>query len=217
MTIIITILISVVSAQTIKVAVLDTGFNYEHINKIPTCIKYDKSINDDNERKHGTNIVGLIQKHAGKVKYCFYLYKIWSKTDPQASNRAIIDAINNGVHIINYSGGGKSFDSLEATLVKQFLNKGGVFIAASGNNSDRLQPLNCNYYPACIDPRIVVIGNKAKSSNYGTVVDVVLDGNNQEAYRVKLSGSSQATAIYTGMFLNFIFENTKVFKKTTDK
>jgi subtilisin family serine protease len=208
------LLIISLSFAKLKVAVMDTGFNYEHINSLPTCVKYTNNIDDDNG--HGTNVAGLIQKHAGKGDYCFYIYKVFLIKDRYATIRAIENAIHNGVHIINYSGGGLQEDLLETAVIKKFLDKGGVFIAASGNNSNNLSK-KCNYYPACSDSRITVVANTQPTSNYGGPVDIYLNGKDQEAYNVSLSGSSQSTAVYTGMFINYFLKNTKVLKQPTDK
>jgi hypothetical protein len=215
MTILISLLISLGSAKTLKIAVLDTGFQYQNINNIPTCKKYNISINDT--QGHGTNITGLIQTHAGEGDYCFYIYKVFGTKDNTSTNRAIIDAIKNGVRVINYSGGGYGEDIVESALIKSFLDMGGVFIAASGNDRRLLSVDHCKYYPACADSRITVVGNEANTSNYGSMVDIVLDGNLKTAYNITLSGSSQATAIYTGKFVNYYLKNAKVNKDTTDK
>ena len=60
----------------------------------------------------------------------------------------------------------------------------------------------CNYFPACYDKRINVIGAKNVSkSNYGHVVDYVLNGKNRKAFGVNLTGTSQSTAVFTGLMI----------------
>lgn len=57
------------------------------------------------------------------------------------------------------------------------------------------------------DKRIVVVGNKdsfgtrIKSSNYGKLVNRWEIGENQEAYGITLTGTSQATAVATGKLI----------------
>jgi hypothetical protein len=202
------------SFAQLKVAVMDTGFKLEYLNSLPTCVKYNQNINDTHG--HGTNVTGLIQKYANSNNYCFYIYKVFLVKDNRATIKAIQDAIHHRVHIINYSGGGVYEDKEETRLIKKFLDSGGIFIAASGNDSRSLSK-KCDYYPACADKRIVVVANTQKSSNYGTPVDIFIDGKDKEAYGISLSGSSQSTAIYTGMFIDYFLKNIKVLKQPTDK
>lgn len=72
------------------------------------------------------------------------------------------------------------------------------------NESTRL----CDYYPAMYDDRIVVVGNgtsqnsRVPSSNWGTYVDSWFDGMNKSGeYGSKMGGTSQATAIQTGIII----------------
>ena len=109
--------------------------------------------------------------------------------------------------VINLSGGGKGRIPKEQRAVKNLLNAGVVIVAASGNEATNLNK-NCNYFPACYDKRIIVVGNTAKSSNYGNkVVDITLDGNNINVLGKVMSGSSQSTAIFTGLLTENLIRN----------
>lgn len=202
------LLISLAFAKTVKVAVLDTGFDKTKITNVPMC----ESFNDDSHdvHGHGTNVVGLIQKHAGKDGFCFYIYKVIPGTAEQTI-KALADAIAKKVDIINYSGGGPTNNSMENQLVKLHIDLGGVFIAASGNSKKELTKDKCNFYPACSDPRVIVVGNNANRSNYGPMVDHIMDGNEAEAYGIKMSGSSQSAALFTGFYTRLL-----VFKNRLD-
>ena len=189
--------------EPIKIAVIDSGFKLEYINKIPLCNVnyYDKTMHDT--IGHGTNITGLIQKHAGPSGYCFIIIKALPATI-DVSNLAISLATALKVDIINYSGGSKEFNLKEQTIIKKYIKQGGIFVAAAGNESTRLSNLYCNFYPACSVPEIEVIGNlHGEKTNFGPKVDFMIDGNNKEAYGITMTGSSQAAAIYTGMLVKY--------------
>jgi hypothetical protein len=214
-----------VSAKPIKVAVIDTGYsNFIKTEDVSLCegLHADLTKNktymqnpplDSHEVRHGSNVSWLIQDQVSKENlqhYCIVVIKYFDKktTNTQLSSRAIEYAIEIGVDIINYSGGGIQEDSQETELVKKALNSGIIFVAAAGNEGKDLseQP----YYPALSDPRVIVVGNKdsdgkiVKSSNFGAVVDVWEIGKDRKAGGVTLTGTSQATAVVTGKIINQI-------------
>ena len=75
---------------------------------------------------------------------------------------------------------------------QKVINKNIIVVSAAGNDSQDLNKIN--YYPAAHHHRIVVVGNKSRSSNYGDTVDVIEDGNNVKAGGYRMSGSSQSTS-----------------------
>jgi subtilisin family serine protease len=154
---------------------------------------------------------------------------------------AIQYAINIKVDFINISGGGPGWSSDEYSLIVDALNKGIKVVVAAGNEHtdlgdknaldgaskapnyhalpgplsvipDEPAPSKCDYFPACYDDRIVVVGNlqdnidevkRAPSSNYGsyikrweigTEVLSTLPGGKFG----RMTGTSQATAVATG-------------------
>ena len=215
--------------RQVKIAVIDTGFGY---NKLPKdanlCYWGHKDFTKKGLRYigedsfipvdtvgHGTNIVGIIEDYANKfnVNYCIVILKFYSKDQTNHQNlRASISAINFandqiGADIINYSGGGPDSDPEEQMAVTRFLNRGGKFIAAAGNDGKKIGSGDEDYYPAMYDKRIVVVGSTdkygipSKWSNHGNFVNRWEIGENVEAYGITLSGTSQATAIATGKIL----------------
>lgn len=201
----------VFSAEPIKVGVIDTGFNLRYIKNIPLCEPHSEKIHDANG--HGTLVTGLIQKYAPKEGYCFYIAKGLPGDAKDVAK--IIDYFRKKkVKVINYSGGSKEESSLEANAVSRFINSGGIFVAAAGNNGKYMTDLNCTFFPACGDRRIVVVANFNKNSNNGTHVDSIIDGNNKTAYGITKSGSSMSAAIQTGIIISDLI---KVSKKHTDK
>jgi len=198
------------NAKTIKIAVVDTGFNMNKSSQVKLCKNGHKDFTGtgiQDTHGHGTNVAGLIAKDNSKVDYCLYIIKFWS--NGKGKNLLnLIDALiyvsTLKVDIIHLSLGGIAPSKLEKLVIVNFLNHGKTVVAAAGNESMNLNQ-NCNYYPACYDKRIKVIGNKRNrfnKANYGSFyVDYTIDGNNKTALGITLSGSSQSAAIYTGKYV----------------
>ena len=213
--------------KQIVVAVIDTGIRDE---SLPYLCKdrvdfSGKGIYDT--WSHGTNVAGLIERGANGADYCQMIIKF---TDPlqdksiSALNNIRLSfryAIDHKVDIINYSGGGESPDDEEKKLVIEALDAGITLVVAAGNEHSNLNK-KCDYYPACYDKRIIVVGNlgvngkRAKTSNYeksyklngklikvpkNRVIKHFVIGTDQEANGIKLTGTSQATAIVTGRLI----------------
>lgn len=102
--------------------------------------------------------------------------------------------------IIHISAGGLGFILKEEIQINHLLKKNIKIVAAAGNEQMNLD-LNCNYYPACYDKRIYVIGNYGNYSNYGNVVDKYINGKDQTGFGVTLSGTSQSAAKFTNELL----------------
>lgn len=219
-------------SKTIKIAVIDTGYSNtvfredvnlcpgEHADFVNNDLFLSKPPVDSILEKHGTNIAFLIDSQIDKKykdSYCLVIIRYYSykpKLDYlDKSNKAIEYAISIGADYINYSAGGKTQNPLETKLVKTALDKGIVFVAAAGNESENLDTKT--FYPAMSDPRVIVVGNvdgnnnRVDSSNYGKVVDVWEVGHEASAGGVTLTGTSQATAIVTGKLVNSKIEKEK--------
>lgn len=218
----------------IRIGVIDTGFGYEGKGLIAPLCKYGhKDFGQDqfyshtlgtkdpiptDVHAHGTNIVGLIDQYAskGKSAYCFVIIKIYSqkatnRQNAEASTKALQYVNNLNIEIVNYSGGGPGFVQEEKDAVQKYLGSGGRIIAAAGNNGINLTGEEEHaFYPAMYDSRITVVGNvdklgnRVKSSNYGKLVTVWENGVDQIGYGIKLTGTSQATAIHTGKVVSAI-------------
>lgn len=171
---------------------------------------------------HGTHIAGIVGAEGGNnfgisgiaPKVSLMVLKYYDPKQPGDNLKNTIKAINyaidNGAHIINYSGGGTDYSKSEYEAVRRARSKGVLFVAAAGNehsNSDKKK-----YYPAnydldniisvtAINPQLQVLA----SSNYGTqTVHVAAPG--EEIYSTKpgntfgtLTGTSQATAFASGL------------------
>lgn len=212
-------------AKKIVVAVIDTGFAYtaeslaeDHLCKYghrdftadQKFAKYldtkDKVPLDTNS--HGTHMVGIINKFAGKANYCIVIIKFFSDhaEGPQSnisSRLAIQYAVNLKVDVINFSGGSVGIDNAELKAVKKFLDRKGIFVAAAGNDGKELG-VEENYYPAMYDKRVHSVGNlqqdgtRAPTSNYGKPVKDWEIGTDVKAFGMTGTGTSQATATKTG-------------------
>lgn len=212
------------SAAKSIIAVIDSGFDFSKSSKVKLCESGHKDFTGyglHDVHGHGTNVAGLIDKYA-KGDYCLLIIKYFhdkgtlnlntSKTSTQAINYAILMEAS----LINYSGGGNSIISSEKAAVVKALDKGIVFVAAAGNEGKDLKWFN--FYPAEYDNRIIVVGNLdgtqiASSSNRGTVVDVYENGVQRTALGVTLTGTSQATAVFTGKYVNFWEKIKKAIRK----
>lgn len=185
----------VARSETIKVAVIDTGFDVNStwtnaskvgLSKPKLCTKghYDFVNNDttiEDNHGHGTHIAGLIAKDNSNKDYCLVIYKYYdpnkSSDNMKNSLRALKAAIDANVNIINYSGGGNDRSYEECQLVKQALDKGISIVAAAGNEGSDLSKKP--YYPAICDDRIIKVMNLdksgaiASSSNYDSTKIIV--------------------------------------------
>lgn len=147
--------------DTIKVAVIDTGFDfqsnwkkYNHMQqdgdgnllvKPKLCNHGHKDFTGtglEDNHGHGTHVAGIIGKYARGANYCLVIIKYHDKnakvsgeTNLKNTVKALNYARKLGVDIINYSGGGKSFDIMEYLSVRKILNRGILLIAAAGNDS----------------------------------------------------------------------------------
>lgn len=148
-------------AKTVKVAVIDTGYDFNSnwdsfvdkkkdnrgvtFKKPKMCDTKEhldltgEGIQDDNG--HGTHVVGIIAKYAEDADYCVVVIKAFGSktvTFQQATlntAKAFKYAKQIGVDMINISGGGVSFDIAEYEAVKEALDAGIIIVAAAGNEN----------------------------------------------------------------------------------
>jgi subtilisin family serine protease len=218
--------------RPIVIAVIDTGLDIKKFkDKIKLCKFGHKDFTGtglNDSHGHGTHISGLIEKNTDNAHYCQVIMKYY---DPNSLNRdnlintekAFRMAINLKVDVINYSGGGTMSSSREKVLVQEALDEGITVVVAAGNERCDMDS-GCTYYPAMYDSRIIVVGNlspkrvPAKSSNYGSIVDVWEFGVDIKSYCIngefgcKMTGTSQATAIQSGKAVRSIHINRFVDK-----
>jgi subtilisin family serine protease len=209
------LLLSLSALAQNKIAVIDTGLDLNDARfKSVLCseghknLSYDEHITD--YHGHGTHIAGLIQQYAEESDYCMVIVKFYSQS-PRAANY-VANSIKYAtslpnVKLINISAGGSDLDLDERFYIMS--NPNVIFNVAAGNNARKLEP--CDYYPACYGlPNVNVIGNLAPSSNYGPIVKAIENGHNVLSAipgggYATYSGTSQATAIYSGKMVRKLF------------
>lgn len=204
--------------KTITIAVIDSGIDAS----IPKLCKFGhKSFSSAlpnpllDEDGHGTHIAGLISSTAEDGDYCLVsikYYNVKAKGTENLDNmiKSVQYAINIGVNFINISGGGPERNEQEYKLIETALNQHIKIVVAAGNEHIDLDKV-CNFFPACYDKRIVIVGNlirngsttRSPTSNYGNVVNRWETGTYVLSTApggklVRMSGTSQATAVATG-------------------
>ena len=221
--------------HTIRIAIVDTGLGFrgfglntkvcqEGHRDFSTDQEYDKKFHTKDKvpldsHGHGTNIAGVIEHYANITNgnYCLIIIKYYSTKNFQSSKidynsvneRASVRALRylNDIKpdVINYSGGGAGYDTAEGSQVRKYLDNGGIFVAAIGNDRRNLDVnTGYTYYPAMYDKRIITVGsidsNGSRSyfSNYGQIVKKWEIGSNVQGNHLIYSGTSQATAVETG-------------------
>lgn len=215
-------------SQDIVVAVLDTGIRATHEDLAPNYIGgYDYVNNDNNPNDdcgHGTHVSGTVaavtnngKGVAGVSQASIIHHKVLGPTGGFLSlqcsgsssdiNEAIMDAADQGAHIISMSLGGGGFSNAGNNAVNYAWNKGALVVAAAGNDG---QCNNCVGYPAAYANSIAVAsltssGAQSSFSSSGPEVEISAGGSSvwstynggNSDYR-SLSGTSMATPHVSG-------------------
>lgn len=201
------------------VVVVDTGIDYRDSKISPyLCVNGHKDYTGEglnDSLGHGTNVAWQIIKSFNKKKYCVLAIKYYPRSSMFSSVnlknelKGIEYAIEIKATLINFSGGGESYSADEDKVVTQALNFGIKVVVAAGNNGSNLNEV-CNFFPACLKPNknLYVIGSLSKEgkqmghSNYGHAVTNWALGDSVEDQNGKpLTGTSQATAVFSGLLL----------------
>jgi major intracellular serine protease len=209
---------SVHCLKQIRIAVIDTGLDLtdyrfkDHLCKTGHKNFVDGETISDNEG-HGTFVAGLIEKYAGDSNYCMLIYKYYQEfasgtINQNRENMAIKEAIKNKADIINFSGGGPSFNNTEALLIEK--NPKIIFVVAAGNESHDIDSPGYEYFPASLFyPNMEVVenvdkyGELAPRSNYSKRIKHKEMGQDVTSYlpgdkEGTMSGTSMSTAIFSG-------------------
>ncbi len=205
------------SAETVKVAVIDTGYNGDpsHLCKEGhyNYINHKEEIGQD-QIGHGTFVATAIKEYAGdKVDYCIVVLKVFGKpgkklpdgTEESAEyNGGIPDAVQYaagiGAKVINMSLSGEGNIVREQVALIEAVHKKAVIFVSAGNKYLNLD-IKCNTYPACYKiPGVFVVGatddNGKVMGNNGSIID------ENEAWEYQgMIGTSMSTAIATGKFV----------------
>lgn len=209
---------SICQAKTIRVAVIDTGIERHVVGQAKLCPSGHRSFvpgtTIEDRTGHGTNVAGLIQENAKDADFCMIIIKFYD-SDNSATNslqslvQSLNYAVDQKVDIINFSGGGGVKSLIEQATIERIVKERIILIVSAGNKNEDLDK-SCNYFPACYNKRIWVIGSlDVPDTNKGKVVDAYLSGKDKTGFGITMSGTSQATAIFTGRAVNALYRNRK--------
>lgn len=212
------LLLSNTAYSMIKVGLIDTGLDLNDPRfKEVLCKAGHKDYTGFGIKDvvgHGTHMAGLIKQYAGNNGYCLIIYK-WYDKNLRGSTlynnelQAMRQAVEDGVEIVNFSGGGDwSPNKMESVAFGMAPNV--TFVVAAGNKNKDAS----SYYPAHWakdNGNVIVVGAlnelglKANMSNYGSLVThwelgVDVYSTMPKGYGY-LSGTSPATAIHTGKLI----------------
>ncbi len=202
----------------VRVAVLDTGVQYNHPDLNGKVVRgynfVERNWDPYDYNGHGTHVAGIIAAAtnngigiAGMAPGAqIYAVKVLSNSGSGTLNNiadGIIHAVDNGSKVINLSLGGPSGSTTLQNAINYAWNRGAVVVAAAGNEGTSRPS-----YPAYYSNAIAVAATdsadrKASFSNYGSWVDVAAPGvnilstypTNSLAY---LNGTSMAAPYVAG-------------------
>lgn len=169
-------------APSVKVAIIDTGIDYNHPDLAGKVIKGKDVVNDDDDpmddEGHGTHCAGIAAATSnngiGIAGIGFNVTLIGVKVlDANGSGNTgfsaagIIDAADRGADVISLSLGGYGTTQASQDAVNYAWSKGAVVVAAAGNDNT-----STRFYPAALDNVISVGASdvsdaRANFSNYG--------------------------------------------------
>lgn len=214
-----------VSNEKIRVMVIDTG-----VASLPETEKYLAKTNsaaDLNDLNgHGTHIAGIIlYGREMNDPVCpeveIHSCKFYGQSATHTTANCLQAAKNLKIDVVNFSAGGREKDQAEEKAAKAYP---GWLIVAAGNyemneegkvNKEAWDISKEPYYPASLNlPNMRVIGNGASessrnsSSNFGLFGMIWRKGEgiwslDPKGGRRRMSGTSQATAIYTHELLKY--------------
>jgi len=177
-----TVATSQISNQTIKIAIIDTGYTILEGRNLKLCSTghYDFSTKTPyvglSIGNHGTKVGSIIADELKAYDYCAIIYKVQTAEGIPPGNitKALRLALKQHVAAVNISLTGPEQDVDELAALSALTASGTRVFIAAGNEGTNLDN-NCNTYPACYTIKnIEVIGAidptrhiRASYSNYG--------------------------------------------------
>jgi len=213
--------------EQVKVAVLDTGLDFNHIDKPQHLLPGYDFVNDDSDptddHGHGTYIAGVIAAHSdnanGITGLCWNCSILPVKVMNQHGKgtygdtaNGIIWAADQGVDIVNLSVGGYEYSQALQDAVSYAQEHGVLVVAAGGNHG-----IHVPMYPANYSDVIGVSATDSNNelwsgSNTGEHIDLAAPGVNvyglglHNTYSSR-NGSSVATAHVSGIAALLLSDN----------
>lgn len=165
---------------------------------------------------HGTEMISMIASSIDPTKTCitsvkwFHSYSDLGSNNP-TTNRNRVTAYTKIVlalkpKYLNLSSSGSLYSYPEVKMIAELLNQNSYIMVAAGNDGADLS-YKCEAYPACYPFkhkhfRVVASGTNgirnALWSNFGGPVNSYENGINRYAFGHYSTGTSPATAIFTG-------------------
>ncbi|RAL26421.1 S8 family peptidase [Thermoflavimicrobium daqui] len=206
-------------SSTVKIAIVDTGVDYNHPDLAGKVDKGYDFVNNDNDpmdqQGHGTHCAGIaaaVTNNAAGIAGMAPNVRILAERVLDANGSGtladvadgITHAADAGAKVISLSLGGSSGATTLQNAVSYASSKGAVVVAAAGNSNT-----SAPSYPAYYSQAIAVAATdqndrRASFSNYGSWVDVAAPGVSimstypGNTYR-SLSGTSMATPLVAGL------------------
>jgi thermitase len=206
-------------SSTVKVAIVDTGVDYNHPDLAGKVVKGYDFVDDDSDpmdlNNHGTHCAGIaaaVTNNAKGIAGMAPNVSVLAVRVLDANGSGSLDdvangiyyAVDNGAKVVSLSLGGSSGATSLQNAVNYAASKGVVVVAAAGNEST-----SAPSYPGYYSNAIAVAATDssdylASFSNYGSWVDVAAPGvdiastirNGGYAY---MSGTSMATPLVAGI------------------
>lgn len=195
-------------ADTIRIAIVDTGYNEKYIPsgqpKLKLCnhghfdYKTGESKIGRATHLHGTMVAAIIAKELERVDYCAIIYNIRTSPGDLLSENvvsALTKASYEGVVAVNASYGGIIKSVAEREAMIDAGGRGALTFVAAGNEGSDLDK-ECLYFPTCFDvPTMYPVGaldntgKHHKRSNHGSRVKLWFSGYYNGVY----AGTSAAT------------------------
>ena len=174
--------------SNVRVGVIDSGIASHSDLNANVIGGWDfvnnNSITNDDPTGHGTHVAGIIGAKSTNIDgisgVCWNVQLVPLQVENNEGDWELDDvteainwAINNNVHVINYSGGGSDNYAPRSAAISNYQ---GVFVCAVGNdglNNDNIDDYPANYSRYTAYKRVISVGaingdgTKASYSNYG--------------------------------------------------
>lgn len=194
-----------------KIAVIDTGVSKSQATKSYMCdngVKNMTIYENSDFNGHGSHIAHIIGSRINAKKFCIVSYKVYhNRTTIDVlynTLKALKDIAKNSYKYVNISMSG-GYSALEFDYLEKLTKNGVKVSVAAGNDGKDLDKV-CDVFPACYkkfmnDNYYVVSARDLKKSNKGKFT-IKEKGKDVMSYGGVMSGSSQATAIWTSKLIN---------------
>lgn len=208
--------------QGVKVGIIDSGILNSHeefsgrIAQHLSATQSPLASSTTDTAGHGTHVSGIVAANLnGKggagiaPEASLYVYDVLDKDgyiDSAATARAINNAIQNKLDVLNMSYGSPMFDGTENLTLQSAYTAGIALFAAAGNDATNSKSYPASYSNVCSIASLQQDGRKSSFSNFNDAVDLAFPGSaiystvntGKSAYDYK-NGTSMACPVATGV------------------